>query len=291
MDNTQKKVNIETAEQPLVSIIVRTCNRPSVLKTALNSIRKQTYQNIEIIVVEDGPNKSEHMIDTEYGDLNIKYYCMQDKVGRTKTGNFGLEKASGKYYNFLDDDDAFYPNHVEKLVQELEIGTNKAAYSIAEESQIVVKSQDPYTFREKRRIVRYAQPFNRILLYHSNYIPIQSIMFQRDLYEQLGGFDEHLEVLEDWDVWARYSTMTDFTFVPEKTSVYYVPSVRRNKKKRASNLYYAEEALRNKFQQYQVTMNVGQVYQDMEYVIKKYKTGQLVRYLRLAWNFLLYGEK
>ena len=282
---------MESIQKPMVSIIVRTCNRPSVLKTALNSIRKQTYPNIEVIVVEDGTNESEQMIKEEYSDLNIKYYCMQEKVGRTKTGNFALEKASGKYYNFLDDDDAFYANHVETLVQALEAGSNKAAYSIAEESQIVVKSQNPYVFREKRKIVRYSQPFNRILLYNSNYIPIQSIMFSRELYEQLGGFDESLEVLEDWDVWARYSTITDFTFIPEITSVYYVPSVRRNKKKRASNLYYAEDALKNKFQQYQVTMNVGQVYQDMEYIIKKYKTGQLIRYMRLVWNFLLYGEK
>lgn len=282
---------MESIQKPMVSIIVRTCNRPSVLKTALNSIRKQTYPNIEVIVVEDGTNESEQMIKEEYSDLNIKYYCMQEKVGRTKTGNFALEKASGKYYNFLDDDDAFYANHVETLVQALEAGSNKAAYSIAEESQIVVKSQNPYVFREKRKIVRYSQPFNRILLYNSNYIPIQSIMFSCELYEQLGGFDESLEVLEDWDVWARYSTITDFTFIPEITSVYYVPSVRRNKKKRASNLYYAEDALKNKFQQYQVTMNVGQVYQDMEYIIKKYKTGQLIRYMRLVWNFLLYGEK
>lgn len=54
-------------------------------------------------------------------------------------------------------------------------------------------------------MIRYKQPFNRLLLYTFNYIPIQSIMFQKSLYEEYGGFDEKLDNLEDWDLWVRYS--------------------------------------------------------------------------------------
>ena len=277
--------------EALVSVIIRTCNRPEILKTALNSLRLQTYSNIEIIVVEDGEKQSEKMIKSQYSDLKIRYFCMGKKVGRTKTGNYALKQAKGEYFNFLDDGDAFYSNHIEELIKAINQGNNLAAYSIAEESQIKVVSCKPYKFIEKRKFIRYAQPFNRILLFHSNYIPIQSILFSRKLYDKLGGFDESLEVLEDWDVWARYATMTEFTFVPIVTSVYYVPAVRNKKQKRVNELHAAEHYIQKKFENYQVTMNVGQIYSDMEYVIKKYKTGQMIRYLRMIWNFILYGEK
>lgn len=275
----------------LVSVIIRTCNRPEVLKTALDSLRIQTYSNIEIIVVEDGENQSEEMINMQYSDLNIRYFCMGEKVGRTKAGNYALKQAKGKYFNFLDDDDAFYSNHIEELIKAIVESQNLAAYSIAEESQIKIVSYKPYKFIEKRKFIRYSQPFNRILLFHSNYIPIQSILFSRKLYDNLGGFDESLEVLEDWDVWARYATMTEFTFVPIVTSVYYVPAVKKYKKERTFRLHDAQEPLKSKFEQYEVTMNAKQIYDDMEYIIKRYKTGQVMRCIRAVGNFLLYREK
>lgn len=283
--------NCNESLQPLVSIIVRTCSRPNVLRLALESIQKQTYPNIEVIVVEDGSNDSEKMLREEYGNLPIKYFYMKEKAGRTKTGNFALAQASGKYLNFLDDDDMLYPNHVEVLVQALEGSTCYAAYSIAEESQIVVKSKDPYEARERRKLIRYTQPFNRILLYHYNYIPIQSILFARELYEHLGGFDEELDVLEDWDLWVRYSTRTDFIYIDKVTSVYHVPFVKKKKMERNISLYSAQKAIQQKFEEYDLKMNIGQIYRDMDYVVKKYKTGKCKRYIRLIIDFLMYGER
>lgn len=281
---------VKETDQPLVSVIIRTCNRVTFLKKAIESVKRQTYPNIEIVVVEDGVNCSEELLCREYSDLNIKYFATGSKVGRTKVGNLGLEKAQGQYFNFLDDDDILFENHVASLVKSLQNSEYKVAYSIAEESQIVAKKESG-EIKEKRKLVRYAQPFNRILLYHSNYIPIQSIMFERTLYEQLGGFDENLDVLEDWDLWVRYSTLTDFVFYNEITSLYHVPYIRKNKMKRDMNLHSAQEQLSEKFKQYNLQMNVGQVHQEMDYVIKKYKTGKLKRYIRLIIDFVMYGER
>lgn len=277
--------------KPLVSIVIRTCNRPNILRAALESIRKQTYTNIEVIVVEDGTNKAENMIQEEYCDLNIKYYCMGKSKGRCKTGNYGLSQATGKYINFLDDDDKLYPNHVEVLTNILEKENLKAAYSIAEESQIVIKSENPYIYREKRRLIRYSQPFNRILLCYTNYIPIQSIMFHRDLYEKLGGFDENLKVLEDWDIWVRYSTVTDFKFVDIKTSIYYVPYKKRGKRERSRDLHNMQKQLAHKFKQYNLNTDVGQIYHEMDFIIKQYKTKPYIRYMRMLIEFLMYGDR
>lgn len=278
-------------KQPLVSVIIRTCNRPDVLKQAIDSICRQTYKNVEIIVVEDGKNVSKQMIDTEYFNCNIKYYCIGEKKGRSKAGNIGLEKASGQYYNFLDDDDILYDEHIETLVNVLQEGQYRAAYSIAEEKQIKVYSFEPYKYKVKREKITFAQPFNRVLLYHANFIPIQSIMFDKSLYEKLGGFDEKLDALEDWDLWVRYSTLEDFAFVEQITSAYFVNYERGKKKKRDVALHNSKSYIENKFMQYNLNMSVGEIHKDMDYVIKKYKTNQLKRYIRLIADFIIYGER
>lgn len=278
-------------EQPLVSVIIRTCGRPDVLKQAIDSVCRQKYKNIEIIVVEDGKNISEQVIDKDYSDCNIKYCSTGKKKGRSRVGNIGLEMATGQYYNFLDDDDILYDNHIETLLKVLREKQCKAAYSIAEEKQIKVYSFAPYKYKIKRKKIRFAQPFNRVLLYHANYIPIQSIMFDKSLYEKLGGFDEKLDALEDWDLWVRYSTSEDFAFVEQITSAYFVNYERGKKKKRDVALHNSKSYIENKFMQYNLNMSVGEIHKDMDYVIKKYKTNQLKRYIRLIADFIIYGER
>ena len=107
-------------ERELISIVVRTCGRPSVLGNALKSIQSQSYSNIEVIIVEDGENISEKYIMSNFPDLNVSYCCTGEKRGRSTAGNIGMGACKGKYINFLDDDDYLLPCHVETLAKELE---------------------------------------------------------------------------------------------------------------------------------------------------------------------------
>ena len=150
--------------QPLVSIIIRTCQRPHVLERALNSVRKQTYKNIQVVIVEDGENKSERYIREKFPDLNMLYYATGKKCGRSHAGNVALKLSEGELLNFLDDDDMLFPKHIEALVNALTESSNMAAYSIAEERQIIENSKKPDEYKVKRKMIRYKQPFNRLLL-------------------------------------------------------------------------------------------------------------------------------
>ncbi len=277
--------------KPLVSVIIRTCQRPAVLKQALDSIRKQTYKNIQVIVVEDGKNVSERLLVRKYSDLNYVFRATDRKVGRSAAGNLALELAEGEYINFLDDDDILFPDHICKLVDALEKGKNRAAYSNAIEIQINVLSYNPYKYNIKRKVNRYHQPFNRLLLYTFNYIPIQSIMFERKLYEELGGFDINLDALEDWDIWARYSTKTDFTYIDENTSCYFTPYNRKRKKKRAMELDKYNEILYTKFLNYLLHISVFELHQDMKYVMDEYKEKAYMRYLKILFRRIFWGER
>ena len=277
---------------PLVSIIIRTCQRPNVLRRALDSIRKQKYQNIQVVIVEDGENVSEGFIRREYSDLNYLYQATKVKVGRCVAGNKAMEMATGEYFNFLDDDDELFPEHIETLLGELVMQKNKlVAYSVAEEQQIDIISKEPYEIKIKKKHIRYKQPFNRMLLYTFNYLPIQCVMFHRSLYEELGGFDEKLEALEDWDLWVRYSTYTDYHYVNQVTSCYRVPYKVKDKKARKEDMNNYLEVLYNKFDKYSLTLQVGSINKEMKYVIREYKTKGIIKYTRMFFRILFLGER
>jgi len=271
-------------KQPLVSIVIRTCQRPEILKKALISIREQTYSPIQVIIVEDGENISEKMLEKHFTDLDYIYRATHKKIGRSAAGNIGLKLASGEYLNFLDDDDAFLQEHVEILVHRLLVDSNLAAYGIAEERQI--KHQ-----QIKKRLIRYRQPFNRLLLYTFNYISIQSIMFHRSLFETLGGFDENLDTLEDWDLWVRYSTMTNFSFIDKVTSYYHTPYSRKEKGNRASQLKDYLQPLHQRFENYQLELSVEDINKEMQYVMREYKNRGIIRYLRMFIRVVFLGER
>lgn len=255
---------------PLVSIIVRTCNRPNVLRETLISIKNQTYENIEIVVVEDGKNAAERMIKEEFDDLNIKYSYTGINVGRSKVGNIAMSLAKGKYLNFLDDDDLFFADHVEVLVKNIEDSEYRAAYSYAYETPTIVKSTEPYKYEEVCHNLVYRQKFNRIALFHHNYIPIQCIMFEKSMFEEYGGFDESLDALEDWDLWVRYALNNDFRSIGKATSIYRVPYDKGLKDKRQKVLDEALEIVFEKYKEYDSNMNPKQVSDEIQAILDTY---------------------
>ena len=251
--------------KPLVSIIVRTCGRPCVLRETLISLRRQTYDNLEIVVVEDGAPSAQKMIENEFGDLNILYHATGEKIGRSKAGNLAMSLSHGKYLNFLDDDDLFYADHVELLVANIEKSGGLAAYATSFETPIKVISQEPYIYDVEKYLRVHKQSFNRIILCHHNYIPIQCIMFSKELFENYGGLDETVDALEDWDMWVRYSLYTDFIFVLKTTSIYRVPAKREINLKRQKDLDSALLVMREKHKGYmqQVSVyDVAMMYQE-----------------------------
>jgi GT2 family glycosyltransferase len=258
-------VNKKSEENPLVSIIVRTCGRPSVLRETLLSLRNQTFSNFEVVIVEDGPDVSRLLIESEFNDLNYQYYSTKKKVGRCEVGNIALAMAKGQYFNFLDDDDLFYADHIEVLVSSLQKNPDfKAAYSIAFETPIEVISKDPYLYNEISHNVLYKEKFNKLKLLHHNYFPIQTVMFSREFFDKLGGFDPNLEVLEDWDLWIRYGMYGSFLFVDKLTSLYRVPAVIRQNFDRQRKLDEYLKFVREKHSKSMVEISVGEMQKDVE---------------------------
>jgi GT2 family glycosyltransferase len=224
------------AKPPLVSILIRTCDRPAWLRHALNSVAAQTYRPLEVIVIEDGLPNSRSIVAEFEDRLTVRYQATGERAGRARAGNLALTLATGEYLNFLDDDDVLFADHVEVLIDAAQQGNFRAAYALSWETHTEVFDAATAEHRETMHLTRHRQPFNRVILWHHNYLPIQSVLFQRSLFQQYGGFDVQLDQLEDWNLWTRYTLADDFVFVAKTTSKYRVPANSRQSAARQGQL-------------------------------------------------------
>jgi len=211
-------------DPPLVSILIRTVGRKAWLREALESVAQQTWPNVEAIVVEDGPQTSRAIVDEFRRRLVVRYFATGEKVGRARAGNLALSEARGEWLNFLDDDDLFFADHIEVLMDAVEGARVKGAYALAWETLTDIKDSDLAQYVEVAHFTRHRQPFNRLTLWHHNFLPIQTVLFHRDLYARYGGFAEDMDQLEDWNLWTRYTLEDDFAFIEKTTSKYRVPA-------------------------------------------------------------------
>lgn len=213
----------ETGTGPLVSLIVRTKDRPRLLTEALMSIQAQTYGNIEVVVVNDGGMDVSEVVKQFRSFPKLQYHAHATTLGRSAAANAGLRNASGQYIGFLDDDDLLYPDHVSTLVKFLiENNHYQVAYT---DSVCGFYELDTASGRYLpcRKQVIFHQDFDRELLLFDNHIPNACVLFARrvidtDRFE----FDEEMNAYEDWDFWIRVSRRYDFHRVPCVTMEYRV---------------------------------------------------------------------
>ncbi|MFQ5964295.1 MAG: glycosyltransferase [Candidatus Scalinduaceae bacterium] len=200
---------------PVISVIIPTYNRPDMLKEALKSVLSQTYQNFEIIVVNDAGEDVKAVIDALNYDGKIVYIKHKDNRGLSAARNTGLKVARGTYIAYLDDDDIYYPNHLETLEGFLETSNYKVAYTDAYQA-FQTWITDKYVTTEKKVTYRFDFDRNRFLV--CNYIHISTIIHRKNLLDEVGFFDESLDVHEDWEFCIRLSQYCDFYHIKSITT-------------------------------------------------------------------------
>jgi glycosyltransferase involved in cell wall biosynthesis len=133
-------------------------------------------------------------------------------------------EARGDWFCFLDDDDVFFADHLEVLLQTVREQHLKGAYALAWRTTTRIHDASVPSYDELSWDRFPDEPFSRVALWHHNFMPIQSVLFHRSLYETYGGFAEDMEQLEDWNLWTRYTMRDDFIQVRKTTSKYRVPA-------------------------------------------------------------------
>lgn len=208
-----KKLN-KFDENPLVSIIIPVYNGSNYLREAIESALRQSYTNIEIIVVNDGSNDNgrTEQIALSYGE-KIKYF-KKENGGVATALNMGIEQMQGAYFSWLSHDDVYYEDKVQYQIKYLNThgDRNTIVYSdfdiIDSESKIVSKKILDHQMLSNK-------PLYGIL---KRYIHGCSLLIPQEAFKKYGLFDTALKYTQDYDLWLRLSKHYTFKHI-EKTLI------------------------------------------------------------------------
>ena len=195
-----------------VSVVMPVKNRINTVKKAIDSVLLQEYGNFELIIVDDGSDDgTRELIDT-MDDPRIRTIHNTNSKGVSSARNQGIKASEGKYIAYLDSDNVWDPRYLSAMVGAfIKLDDADAVYC----GQLLFKGNKKHPFA-----VRFGS-FNRSLLNNRNYIDLNALCHTREVYQRIGGFDESLVRLVDYDLIMRMSENVKIYSVPVLLSHYY----------------------------------------------------------------------
>lgn len=182
-----------------VSVIIPTYNRAHVVGQAIRGVLHQTYQDFEIIIVDDASTDNTEETVKKFNDNRIRYLRHMENCGAPWARNSGAEVASGEYLAFLDSDDVWYPGFLERQLT----GLNNFPPTVGMICCSMIRKQgDRYT--NVRLGVRNLK-FDESLRF-GNGICTSSFLIRKTAFQTIGGFDVNFSSFQDFDFLLRMST-------------------------------------------------------------------------------------
>jgi len=225
--------------QPLVSVIIPSYNRFKFLNNAVDSVKQQTYKNIEIIVINDGSDEEEYY--TSNFSKNVKVINLEKNqktiygFGPGSIRNYGTDKASGEYLAFLDDDDIWLPNKLSvqienMLVRDFKIScteayigngvfNKKTKYKLYNSEHYFQKIKKMYKKTKYLKFGKYPEIFTHDFLKIHNCMITSSVVVRKSLFDDMGKF-RNLPSNADYDCWLGLLQLEDCLYIDEPL-VYY----------------------------------------------------------------------
>ncbi len=208
-------------QAPKVSVILPTYNRAYIIEKAIQSVLNQTYQDFEIIVIDDGSidNTEEIIKELQEKDNRIRYLRLNINKGASHARNEGIKIAQGEYITFQDSDAEWVIDKLEKQMKVIETSSEN----------IVIYcgfwriDGDEKTYIPDINISNREGNIHKELL-KGNFVDTPSILLPKKNLEKVGMFDEKLPALEDWDLAIRLSKYYEFKLIDETLYISYVLS-------------------------------------------------------------------
>jgi len=210
----------ERINLPLVSVVIPVFNRENTVVVAVDSVLEQTYDNIEIIVVNDAStDNTENVLFDNYKD-KVKYLKNEKNMGVSFSRNKGIENANGEYIAFLDSDDIWFPFHIEEAIEEMQHTRRSVCCALWTENYYGKKfdlCQSPYfkkIHRDKLKNelgVSVDDPlwifppsiYEYILKTDFYFYQINTLVLKKSVIDDIGYFDESMKASEDMDLCYR----------------------------------------------------------------------------------------
>ncbi|MEO0909878.1 MAG: glycosyltransferase [Pseudomonadota bacterium] len=216
----------EEDQKPTVAIITRTKDRPILLKRAGESVRNQTYSNFQWVVVNDGGDEAiarEVVAASQVDSEKILFLSNEVSMGMEAASNLGIEKSYSDYIIIHDDDDSLEPEFLAKTVDFLQRPEGQKYGGVITKTIYVSEeiSED--------EIIRYEEkPFNDWIrniqiaeMMAGNFFPPICFLFRRSIYDEIGGYDESLPVLGDWNFNLEFVLRSDIGVLLEPLAYYH----------------------------------------------------------------------
>lgn len=203
---------------PKVSVIVPAYNVHSYIEDALSSLECQSFQNFEVIVVDDGSNDGTAVVVKPFIERDSRFKLLQKQNGGLSSArNYGIRHAIGEYIALLDGDDVYHPdklaNHVDQLDRAASVGV---VYSASR----AIRDDGRPTFITLSGKPVHVNPILALLC--KNFVAHGSnAVFRRCLVDEVGEFDEELRSWEDIDFWLRIAATQKWRFYREKRILSY----------------------------------------------------------------------
>lgn len=218
----------KTNNQPAVSVIIPTYNRAHLIGRAIQSVLDQTYEDYEIIVVDDRSTDNTEEVINEFRkkDERIRYIRHEKNKGGSAARNTGIKAAQGVYIAFHDSDDEWFPR---KLAKQMEFfSTAKAVVGVTYTGFWRIEG-DKKVYIPWSWVAKKDGNIHQELL-KGNFVGTPSIVTRKECFERAGLFDESLPRLQDWDLVLRLSKHYDFKCIDEPllNSYYTIDSISAN---------------------------------------------------------------
>ena len=217
---------------PKVSVIIPTHNRAEFLRSAVKSVLNQTFQDFEIVIIDDASKDHTQEVIANFNDTRIKVIHNQVSKGAAGARNIGLINTSGEYIAFLDDDDEWLP---EKL---------KIQTCLLDNSPPEVGGIYTYSFIKEKVSGRVLSIWNYEIkdFSNENVVTTSSVLLRRECFGKCGLFDENMPTGSDYDMWIRISEKFSFEIIKDALVNYYIHenrlSINYGKKRRGLEILF-----------------------------------------------------
>lgn len=205
--------------QPKVSIVIPTYNGSRYIEKTIRSVIEQTYENIELIVIDDcSTDNTIQIVNSLKQQLknNFTVIMNEQNSGLMKTNNYAAQACTGDYLMILGHDDLLAKDHVSEMLSKFDRETVMLwcnSFVIDKNDDVVFLSLKPYLQKIKNLLVKP-------LLYQANFISSTGALIKADAFKAVNGFDENFLHFGEWSLWIKLASIGEIKFVDQPISFY-----------------------------------------------------------------------
>ncbi|MCR4337617.1 MAG: glycosyltransferase, partial [Candidatus Omnitrophica bacterium] len=203
---------------PKVSVIIPSYNYGQFLGEALTSVLNQSFQDYEVLVMDDGSTDQSADVVQSFSTAfagRLKYFY-QDNQGVAASRNNGILKSQGQYIAFLDADDVWLEGTLEKLLAALQAHPECGlVYGNVEIYDVSMKNLIKVRFGADSREIPFSGYCVDKLFLFGNFIPMDAMMVDRSVFDRVGLFDKRFKCGEDLDMWMRIASQFAIIYIDE----------------------------------------------------------------------------